>query len=69
MSSAAIATSALMSPAALTSAKSRTLRSSRLAMRGVPRDLSAMRCAPSACSCSFRIEALRVTIFVKSSVE
>ena len=49
MLSAASATSPLMMPAALTSAKSRTRRSSRLAMRGVPRDRSAMRSAPSGC--------------------
>ena len=60
--------SALMSPAALTSAKSRTRRNSRLAMRGVPRERSAMRVAASGRSRSFRIDALRTTILTSSSV-
>jgi hypothetical protein len=57
-----------MMPPALTSAKSRTRRSSRLAMRGVPRERSAMRVAPSGWSFNFKMEALRTTILVKSSV-
>ncbi len=38
-------------------------------MRGVPRERSAMRSAPRASSFSFRMDALRVTILVRSSVE
>ena len=65
--SASSATSRVMTPSALTSAKSRTRRSIRLAMRGVPRERRAISIAPSGAMETFRMPAERVTIFASSS--
>ena len=62
IASAASATSASIAPRSLTWAKSRTRLSSRLATRGVPRERSAIVCAPSASISTPRIPAERTMI-------
>ena len=57
----------VMVPSPFTWAKSRTRRSIRLAMRGVPRDRRAISMAPSGWMGTPRIPALRVTIRASSS--
>jgi hypothetical protein len=57
----------MRSAAAWTCAKSRTRRSSRLAMRGVPRLRRAISSAPSASSGMRNSDAERATIFASSS--
>ena len=47
IASASSATARVISPSARTSAKSRTRRSSRLTIRGVPRERRAISCAPA----------------------
>ncbi len=69
MSIAASATSRVISPPARTWAKSRTRRSRRLAMRGVPRERLAISLAPSAAQAIPRMPAERRTIRVSSSGE
>jgi Holliday junction DNA helicase RuvB len=54
-------------PSARTSAKSRTRRNNRLAMRGVPRDRRAISQAPSRSICTSRMPAARSTIARSSS--
>ena len=67
--SAESATTWLIVPSALTSAKSRTLRKSLLTIRGVPRERIAISVAPSGEISTFITRAERVTILVSSSEE
>ncbi len=64
-SSASWHTAAVMRPSARTCAKSRTRRSSRLAMRGVPRDRRAISSAAAGAISTPRIRADRATIVVE----
>ena len=64
---AAAATAASIAPSARTSAKSRTLRSKRLAIRGVPLARPAISTAPSVSMVTPRIPAARTTISVRSA--
>ena len=67
MRSARSATSTVTRPVAFTSAKSRTRRRSRLAMRGVPRERLAISSAPPASIATFSRFEERCTIRVSSS--
>ncbi len=69
ISMALTATVPVITPSPFTSAKSRTRRSRRLTIRGVPRDLRAICRAPSASMGRLRIPAERRVIASRSSVE
>ena len=67
--SAFFAISAVIVPSPFTTAKSRTLRKSRLPIRGVPRLRCAIAAAPSAVMGILRMPALRVMIPTSSAGE